>query len=132
MCWRSSTAIRFCNGIEHVGPCWMLKTWQPPPSPSTVLCDQFWFFHNLSPWSSSSCLFWAFSRGFFFHVDWWCKVSTSFGFVITSYYWGFGMVLEGLNLGLQFGMGINKIKVYILTEDQVVYTHKASSFFKFF
>ena len=59
-------------------------------------------------------------------------MSTSFGFVITSYYWGFGMVLEGLNLGLQFGMGINKIKVYILTEDQVVYTHKASSFFKFF
>ena len=22
MCWRSSTAIGFCNGIEHVGPCW--------------------------------------------------------------------------------------------------------------
>ena len=21
MCWRSSTAVGFCNGVEHVGPC---------------------------------------------------------------------------------------------------------------
>ena len=61
MCWRSSTAIAFCNDIEHVRPCWMFRTWQPPSSPSTTSCDRIWFCHNLNPRSSSSNFFLAFS-----------------------------------------------------------------------
>ena len=75
MCWCSSTAGGFCNGAKHMGPRWMLKTWQPPLSPSTTSCNRLWFCHNLSPRSSSSCFFWAFSR--VFHANRW--YATTFG-----------------------------------------------------
>ena len=39
------------------------------------------------------------------------------GFVITSNFGGFGMVLQGLNLGLQFDTGMKKIKVYTFTDE---------------
>ena len=32
-------------------------------------------------------------------------------------YWGLGMLLQGLKLELQFGMGMKKIKVYILIDE---------------
>ena len=69
MCWHSSTATGFCNDTEHVRPRWMLRTWLPPLSPSTVSCDRFWFRHNLSPRLSSSCFLWAFSRISFIKID---------------------------------------------------------------
>jgi hypothetical protein len=37
MCWHFSTAIGFCNNVEHVGPRWMFKTLHPPLSPSIIL-----------------------------------------------------------------------------------------------
>ena len=39
------------------------------------------------------------------------------GFVIMGYFWGFGYVLQGLNLGLEYGMGMKKMKVYTLTDE---------------
>ena len=76
MCWRSSMVVGFCNDIEHVGPRWMLRIWQPPLSPSTASSDWFWFCHNLSFWLSSSRLFWAFSRLFLMHIDGAYRVTT--------------------------------------------------------
>ena len=43
------------------------------------------------------------------------------GFGITSFFWGLGMVLQGLNSRIQFGMRTKKIKVYTLIEVNVLY-----------
>ena len=40
-----------------------VRTWQPPPSPSTAFNDWFWFCHNLT------LFFLAFSRVFFMQID---------------------------------------------------------------
>ena len=54
----------------------------------------------------------VFGLGFSFHdtpiLCWFCDYELNFGIL--------GMVLQGLNLGLQFGIGLKKIKVYTLTD----------------
>ena len=35
--------------------------------------------------------------------------------MIMNYFWVLGMSLQGLDLGIQFGMGSKKIKVYTFT-----------------
>ena len=69
ICWHSSTAVGFCNNVDHVGPRWMFRTWQPPLWPPTASCDRCWFCYNLDPRSSSSHIFLEFSRESFVQID---------------------------------------------------------------